>query len=168
MGRYSPQYTEVQRSAVVRAVVDEGMTATQAVDAAAAGALGIEPFEMPAATSRGLVSEHRMENGEGSRQLEDQSAAERIRDRALSILEARVDALSKNPAAVDLVELQRIARATREVQKLAFAVSPSDGPGQLDEERPNSDDFTELLRREVEAERGQEAEPQRVREGGAT
>jgi hypothetical protein len=150
MGRCSPQYTDAQRAAVARAVVEQGMTAAQAVEAAAAGALGIEPFEMPAATARGLVSEHRMENGEGSRQLEDQGAAERILDRAYSILEARIDTLSDDPAGVDLVELQRIARATREVQKLAYAVAPIDAPGHLEEERPSSD-FAELIRREAEA-----------------
>jgi hypothetical protein len=149
MGRYSPQYTDAQRAAVVRAVVEQGMTAAQAVEAAAAGALGIEPFKMPAATARGLASEHRMEHGQGSRALQDQGAAERILDRAYSILEARIDALSENPAGVDLVELQRIARATREVQKLAFALGPADVPPEPEDESSSRDEFAAFLEREA-------------------
>ena len=82
MGRYSPHYTDDQRTAVVRAVVEKGMTATQAVEAAAAGELGIDPFEMPAVTARGLVSEHRLEHGQDALRLEDEGASERILDRA--------------------------------------------------------------------------------------
>jgi hypothetical protein len=134
---------------VVRAVVEQGMTAAQAVKAAAAGALGIEPFEMPAATARGLVSEHRMEHGQVSPALQDQGAAERILDRAYSILEARLDTLSEDPGGVDLVELQRIARATREVQKLAFALGPADVPPEPEDESSNRDEFAEFLEHEA-------------------
>jgi hypothetical protein len=141
------------------------MTATQAVEAAAAGALGIDPFEMPAATARDLVSEHRLEHGQ-PRQGDDLNAAERIRDRALSILEARIDALSESPTAVDLVELQRIARATREVQKLALAVSPTDAPGRL-EERSSSSEFVELVRREAAADMEDHDELEHGCDGGA-
>jgi hypothetical protein len=148
MGRCSPQYTDAQRAAVVRAVVEQGMTATQAVEAAAAGALGVEPFEMPAATARGLVSEHRMEHGQDPPQLEN-SAAERILERAYSILEARINSLSENPAGVDLVELQRIARATREVQKLALALDAGDGAREGEDESPSRDEFAEFLEREA-------------------
>jgi hypothetical protein len=149
MGRYSPQYTDAQRAAVVRAVVEGGLTATQAVEAAAAGALGIEPFEMPAATARGLVSEHRMEHGQGSRALQDQGAVERILASAYSILETRIDALSEDPAGVDLVELQRIARATREVQKLAFALDSADVARETEDESSSRDEFAEFLEREA-------------------
>jgi hypothetical protein len=97
------------------------MTAQLAVEAAAAGQLGVAAFEMPSSTARSLACRYRMSAANHQRSGTDdaQSAARRIRDRICEMLETRIAALAENVEQADLVEVQRIARATKEVSSSA-------------------------------------------------
>src|SRR5581483_11077056 len=55
--RFEPRYTPAQREAVVAAILDDGLTAKDAVARAASpdGLYGLEPFTMPASTAANLA-----------------------------------------------------------------------------------------------------------------
>ncbi len=144
MGRGSPRYTDEQRAAVSRAIVQGGMTAEQAVAAAAKGELGIDPFDMPASTARGIAGRARMEASAVGEAASPEAAA--IYERGWAILECRIAALEEDPESADMVELQRIARTARELNKLGAAIRPPPHEPQPDEEPSDAEsEFTRQL-----------------------
>jgi hypothetical protein len=59
MGRFDPKYSHEQRRAIVRLIVDKGYEVREAVELAAEGIDGLEPFEMPRSTAGGLAAHER-------------------------------------------------------------------------------------------------------------
>jgi hypothetical protein len=59
MGR-GPFYSDEQREAIIKAVLEDGLSARQAVEKARLGDLGIAAFEMPVSTAQGIVRHARL------------------------------------------------------------------------------------------------------------
>jgi hypothetical protein len=57
MGRYDSIYSDEQREALARAVLEDGLTAREAVEKAAAGELDTPAFEIPLSTAQGIVTQ---------------------------------------------------------------------------------------------------------------
>lgn len=59
MGRWTPKHTDEQRQAVIRAQLEDGLSAEEAVALASTGELWPEPFEMSATQARELARQAR-------------------------------------------------------------------------------------------------------------
>jgi hypothetical protein len=64
MGRWTPKHSEEQRAAVIRAQLEDGLSAEKTVALAASGDLWTEPFEMSASQARDLAQKTRRELGQ--------------------------------------------------------------------------------------------------------
>lgn len=105
MGRYDPRLSDDMRDALVRAQLDDGMSAPEAAKAATAGELG-EPFDVSETTCRTLAREAKRDRPRAARDEPDEP------DRVRAIAEktiARVEALDA-PASKDLHALQQAQR----------------------------------------------------------
>ena len=132
MGRSRSKYSDEQREGIVRAVRERGVTAEQAVELAAAGALdsNLDPFEMPAATARSILA--KAERGRAAGELHglaniDPAAVVRVISNARDALARDVERIKERGADHDLTaeELQRLRlalRGLREVQEFAKAI----------------------------------------------
>jgi hypothetical protein len=63
VAQFSPKYTEEQKHAIARLVVDERKTVRRALAEIAAGKAGVAPFEMPTSTAHRIVREAREQRG---------------------------------------------------------------------------------------------------------
>jgi hypothetical protein len=137
MGRFSPKYTKAQKTALFSAAIDQGKTAQQAINLAAAGDLTtdegdpVEAFEMPIATAREYIREERRRRDgttlSALTRLTPDEAAKDLYKRCLTITDRqvknveRVQANGKQPtpetakAALDLVE--RVVRLGEKMPK---------------------------------------------------
>jgi hypothetical protein len=117
MGRHSLRYSDDQRQAIARAVLDDGLTAREAVERAAAGELGIPPFDVPLSTAQGFVTETRRDRPPDRGDAEKGRLRE-LADRAIAVIEtemAKVEAGSQRGS----LELPRIKRTLQAAQHLA-------------------------------------------------
>lgn len=131
-GRFVPQFTEAQRVACTRAILEAGMTYRATQQAAEAGELyGLPPFDSPhASTIKGWVQREKDRQGigpenEGVPALE--GYAERILLRALRQVEARQKTSNGKVSGAELVQ---ILKAVRELKALKTdgKASPRDTP----------------------------------------
>jgi hypothetical protein len=119
------RHSAAQRAAIESAILEDGLNATQASQAAAAGELpNTEPFSCSPSTARGWASEARRdeptrpdarEDGPGDDQTEDElDATER---RLRRILKAEGERLESQDTP-DLERVRWLARVAREVDAL--------------------------------------------------
>ena len=114
MGRLSPDYSEEERAAVVAAVLEHGLSAREAAEAAAAGELGLDPFEPSTSTVQGWVVQHKR------REVVDASGheeAERVRATAQKTI-GRIEAMD-SPSPKDLTALREALRAVNAADRAA-------------------------------------------------
>lgn len=120
-----PKFSDEQRAAIVRAQLDDGMTSADAVRAAAAGELEIEPFEMSEARARQFAAD-----AERDARAEQMASAERAEpgriaslvDLEFKLIENELKRMADAQAEgeeIDLDRLRQIGKATYEVQRAA-------------------------------------------------
>jgi hypothetical protein len=120
MGRLSSLYSSDQRDAVIQAVLDDDLSAREAVEKARVGHLGVAAFDMPVSTAQQIVHQAKLRGRVDG--LSDRSihAVEKL----LAYVErrmAKVEQLEKEGNADDVLA-KRAAAMMREVEKLIAAL----------------------------------------------
>jgi hypothetical protein len=133
MGRFDPRYTRQQTAAIVAAQVDghrgRKLTARQAVAAAAAGELGLDPFEYTVSSARHYAGEERRKrSGADLRELRRKGKpGDRIEHLALQLLgtlEQTADRIQSKANVRggldpdDIAKAQSVLRAAKEAKGL--------------------------------------------------
>jgi hypothetical protein len=159
-----PFYSDAQREAVIKAVLEDGLSARKAVEEARLGRLEVGPFDMPVSTAQGIVRHAKMFRTREN--FSDRLA--QAADRLLSVAERGVaDAEKRNSENDgDHLEARRAAELLLRVQKLVntmdlsadlkFRESETDEPPAT--ETPDNDAAREL----IEAVRRSQAEKEQV------
>jgi transposase len=152
MGRWAPKFSARERQAVTSAMVDRGMTAPAVVAAAAAGKLeeGLAPFEISESTARDWAKEaRRQQSGDAST-----SRPDAIADRALAILEQRMDTLEKQATqgafrTNTANELKRLVQVAHEIKVMKKTPGPRTGrlAGAHGQPERNGDATSDLAQR---------------------
>lgn len=161
MGRGANKYTDEQRDAIVRLIVDDGKTAQAAVDLAAAGKLpDLDPFEMPEPTARHLAGRARrraVSTELAELDAEHPGAAEEIRTRFLAILSREVDEIEEQQDAgeLDLERVRQVLRALHELQRTFRDLRATQPPQAKTADAPES----ELMERLVTQHRASNGSP---------
>jgi transposase len=119
MGRYAPDFNDQHRAAVVAAVLEQGLSAREVVEAAAAGELGLEPFRISTSTVQGRVAAHRRREGVV---LMGTDEAQRVRALAEKTI-ARVEAMDE-PTAKDMHALREALRTVNAADRAAPRPAP--------------------------------------------
>ena len=117
VGRFDPKYTDEQRDAIARAVNDRGMSAPEAVRAAAEGLDGLEPFTMPESTARDVAGVARQQPTQPGADYAAQLRS--FQDRGLTLIEQEMTKAEERQKQGDLsnsdwtrlTKLTRFARA---------------------------------------------------------
>lgn len=124
-------FTEEQRAAVVRAVIEHGMTTRQAADAAAEGRLGPPPFELSRETVAAYARVERERRREaGTAPPAPTRTRKRIallQDRVLEQLERAVSELevdAKDNGHVDLGRLRQVTGALKQAKQVIDGENP--------------------------------------------
>jgi hypothetical protein len=118
MGRYANKYSDAERQAIVRLIVDEGYQAKDAVGLAAEGIDGLEPFHMPPSTAGGLAARERHRRDRRAliqRERAEPGYADRLAHKVIDIVEREVHPLweESQRQPLDGHEIDRIIRALR-------------------------------------------------------
>jgi hypothetical protein len=126
-GVFHPKYSDPQRTAIVTAFVDHGMTAPAVADLARAGELmhdgePLPPFELPISTVRSLARDARRRRS-GAMRSELANAApgdalEDLRRRLVSAIDHELRQIERRQKAGEVVkgeELRQLGRARREL-----------------------------------------------------
>jgi len=140
MGRYANKYSDAQRQAIVRLIVDEGYQAREAVELAAEGIGGLEPFDMPPSTAGGLAANERHRRNRRAvieRERTEPGYADRLAHKVIDIVEREVHPLweKSQKQALDRHEMDRIIRALHacvELRKLLASVPRNNGEAEGD------------------------------------
>ena len=115
MGRSDFTYDDQHREAIARAALEDGLSAREAVEKAAAGELyGLEPFEPAVSTAQDWIAAAKREgHSSGYRDRLDS-----IVQRALEVIEAEMEKINPNGR----LELPRAKRAIQLAQHVARLV----------------------------------------------
>jgi hypothetical protein len=120
MGRYAPNLSNEQREAVTRAMLEDGMSAGEVVELAAAGQLGLPAFEVSESTARDLRAEAERERDNGT--VDDPGPpADQATAQALAFAEreiARIEAL-ETPSAKELSAYREALRIKQDAERQA-------------------------------------------------
>jgi transposase len=87
LGRLAPDFSDEQRAAVVRAVLEGGYTAREAAEAAGSGELGLDPFEVAASTIQGWLETHRRSEGVEESGSQEAEQARRMAQETIAAVE---------------------------------------------------------------------------------
>lgn len=119
------KYTDNQRDAIAAAVLDNGLTARAAVEAAQRGELRVEPFTIPESTARAIAEKARDELPTVAGRV-DAAALEILREceREIGRLK-KVDKLTTT----DMRRMTATTRTLREVLALRSASASPTAPG---------------------------------------
>lgn len=153
MGRNSLRYSDDQRQAIAQAVLDQGVTAREAVERARAGELGVAKFEVPVSTAQRFVTQAKdARPGAGGQTGRLRTVA----DRAMTVIEAeleKAEARSKRGS----LDLPRIKRALQAAQHLArleqILAAPTPPPGPSDRQTSASARLLERMQEDLAAQR---------------
>lgn len=121
MGRFAAVWTREQRAAVVRACVDDKLTAPAAMKLAHAGELyGLEPFQIPLSTVRDYARKERRQRERAApkmKELDGAKAAEQLRRRVLVMADAILDDAEHKRRRKKLAaeEFERVARTVLKI-----------------------------------------------------
>ncbi len=128
MGRYDPTYAPEEREAIIHAVLDEGLSARQAVERAAAGELGIPAFEMPVSTAQDIVGDAKRNVTVG----EYRDRLEALAARGLAVVEGEMDAVERTHAdgrgRADQARLKRAVQGAQHLARLIDLLEPGSRP----------------------------------------
>lgn len=135
---FARTYTDEQRAAIRRAIVENGLNASQAVEHAAAGTLkrGLAPFAMPLSTARNLAQRERRKRSRatlltnGATLTLDATAA----DLAVMLATIRAKAKRSGATAENVEQIARAARAVAALQRDLNAMRPTNPPSPTDSE----------------------------------
>jgi hypothetical protein len=134
VGAFTAKYSDTQRTAIVTAIVEEGMTAPAAVEAAALGDLtpDLGPFEMPVGTARHIAAAARRRRGviSPTRRREEpvEDWFEDMVRRLVRIFEEEVrrTAAQAQRGELDRDALRQLAKAGKEMGGLVKALPRAD------------------------------------------
>ena len=163
MGR-GPLYSDEQREAIISAVLEDGLSARQAVEKASLGGLGLAAFEMPVSTAQGIV---RQAKHRGTRdRLSDRLA--QGADRLLSVAEREIADVEnlKAESDGDHLKARRAADLLVRVQKLVNAMDlgaePNPPDSETDEASATQMTDDDSVRKLLEVVRRRQAEKEQV------
>lgn len=178
MGRGAERYSDDQREAIVRAVLEQGMTDKATVAAAERGELdGLEPFDVPASTVRYLVGKAQQQSITNARgqlralpDLDPLGARGRdLYERCADALELQVERLAAAAADRDFTRedfdtLRAFERAVKELvlgaRQVAHKRPAHPGETELDGgEDPPSPAMVSLLAKHRDDQRAAQASP---------
>ena len=126
MGRYDSIYSDEQREALARAVLEDGLTAREAVEKAAAGELDTPAFDIPLSTAQGIVTQAKRQGTlTGLRDRLERSAT-----RLVAIVESEAEEAEKEKQKghFNHVRVKRAALTAQQVQKLVASMEQNPEP----------------------------------------
>jgi hypothetical protein len=124
IGRYDEKHSQEQRDAVIRFQLDGGASAPETAKAAAAGELGVPPFEVSPTSCRVWAREARRERGEPGPTVGQEEAEER---EYLKEEVARIRKI-KEPPAKEIHAMGQALRTLDEIDKRAVKRAAHWGP----------------------------------------
>jgi len=154
MGQFQNKWTDVQREAVISAVLEEGMTVREAVTAGASGQLGLAPFTMPKGTGYHVVAQAKRE-----RNPEEMFTAEvdKYRRRAAKLVDRGLQQLEEQDSPAPN-QIREVVRAVKELRGMASPSRPEPKRKTNGTAPEPPTDVPDLLTRLAEDERQQEPE----------
>jgi hypothetical protein len=108
MGRFAPKFTQDQRQAVARLLLDDGITGVEIVAAAADGIDSLEPFEISRATVYDIATKERRRREQDAVRAGDHTA---ILNRVHDVLDrelANIEKRQRHGAALDRGAISRL------------------------------------------------------------
>lgn len=122
MGRYALRYSEDQRRAIVRAILDDGLSARQAIAAGERGDLGIPPFVMLVRSAqyyaRREKDRRRDEAWRDANVAEGAQAIVELKRRLLAVADRQTRELVKKGTRCPPDQAIRVARLVQEIAKI--------------------------------------------------
>ena len=147
MGRRAPRRTEKERHAIVDAILDQGMTAKQAVEAAAQGRLGLPAFKVSLTSAKVYAQQARLRrNSVRLGELPDDEWLAETTAGFKAEIRRRAQQLAgkREYEEADYRNLATLIRATRDLPSRRGMKGRSDSDSDSDSAEPESADHSDL------------------------